>query len=185
MRIPFDFQNSSISSSFWRTTTNRSLTCTGRTRNWEDDRWETNEVRGDLNDVFKKAAREYDKWVSSYQKNQRKVARVAGLPPAMAPGGLLDPSPAGNAIPADYNRALYNSPAPMGTYNSPAVYNAGVYSPAPAGMYNSPAVYNTGAYSPASLGTYDAPGAFQSPMMKQEMHPVEYNSALPPPLPPK
>jgi hypothetical protein len=31
-------------------------------KNWEDERWETQEVKDDLHSVFHKSAKEWDKW---------------------------------------------------------------------------------------------------------------------------
>jgi hypothetical protein len=31
-------------------------------KNWEDEQWETQEVKDDLRSVFHKSAKEWDKW---------------------------------------------------------------------------------------------------------------------------
>lgn len=45
----------------------------GETRNWEDEQWETSEVKDDLESIMSKAAREWDKWVQLYAKNPEKA----------------------------------------------------------------------------------------------------------------
>lgn len=47
----------------------------GETRNWEDEGWETSEVKDDLKAVMAKAAREWDKWCKAYEKNPEKAMK--------------------------------------------------------------------------------------------------------------
>lgn len=35
---------------------------TGGAKNWEDEQWETQEVKDDMHSVFRKSAKEWDKW---------------------------------------------------------------------------------------------------------------------------
>jgi len=44
-------------------------------RNWEDEHWETTEVKDDMKMVMTKAAREWDKWVKLYIKSPEKAAK--------------------------------------------------------------------------------------------------------------
>ena len=47
----------------------------GETRNWEDDHWETAEVKDDLKTVVTKAANEWSKWCKAYEKNPEKAVK--------------------------------------------------------------------------------------------------------------
>ncbi|KAI4718563.1 hypothetical protein E4T48_05226 [Aureobasidium sp. EXF-10727] len=47
----------------------------GETRNWEDEHWETAEVKEDLKTVMTKAAHEWDKWCRVYEKNPEKAVK--------------------------------------------------------------------------------------------------------------
>lgn len=47
----------------------------GETRNWEDDHWETAEVKDDLKNVVTKAANEWTKWCKAYEKNPEKAVK--------------------------------------------------------------------------------------------------------------
>ncbi|KAI5243031.1 hypothetical protein E4T43_04425 [Aureobasidium subglaciale] len=47
----------------------------GETRNWEDENWETAEVKEDLKTVMTKAAREWDKWCKAYEKDPEKAVK--------------------------------------------------------------------------------------------------------------
>lgn len=47
----------------------------GETRNWEDEQWETSEVKDDLRSTMTKGAREWDKWVKAYEKNPEKALK--------------------------------------------------------------------------------------------------------------
>ncbi|KAI5195276.1 hypothetical protein E4T39_08308 [Aureobasidium subglaciale] len=47
----------------------------GETRNWEDENWETAEVKEDLKTVMTKAAREWDKWCKTYEKDPEKAVK--------------------------------------------------------------------------------------------------------------
>ncbi|KEQ72892.1 hypothetical protein M436DRAFT_47563 [Aureobasidium namibiae CBS 147.97] len=47
----------------------------GETRNWEDDHWETAEVKDDLKTVVAKAANEWSKWCKAYEKNPEKAVK--------------------------------------------------------------------------------------------------------------
>ncbi|KAL9112033.1 MAG: hypothetical protein Q9227_003653 [Pyrenula ochraceoflavens] len=45
----------------------------GVTRNWEDEQWELQEVKDDLKHVFHKGAKEWGKWVKSWDKTLKKI----------------------------------------------------------------------------------------------------------------
>lgn len=47
----------------------------GETHNWEDEQWETREVKEDIDQTMHKAAVEYDKFVKAWQKNPEKAAK--------------------------------------------------------------------------------------------------------------
>jgi hypothetical protein len=47
----------------------------GETRNWEDEHWETAEVKEDLKTVVTKAANEWSKWCKAYEKNPEKAVK--------------------------------------------------------------------------------------------------------------
>ncbi|KAK6001044.1 hypothetical protein QM012_003127 [Aureobasidium pullulans] len=47
----------------------------GEARNWEDEHWETTEVKDDLKAVTAKAAHEWDKWCKTYEKNPEKALK--------------------------------------------------------------------------------------------------------------
>ncbi|KAL1311213.1 hypothetical protein AAFC00_001405 [Neodothiora populina] len=47
----------------------------GVDRNWEDEQWETSEVKDDFKTVMLKAAGEWDKWVKAYEKNPEKAVK--------------------------------------------------------------------------------------------------------------
>ena len=44
-------------------------------KNWEDEQWETEEVKGDMKSTLSKAAREWDKWCKAFEKNPEKALR--------------------------------------------------------------------------------------------------------------
>jgi len=44
-------------------------------KNWEDEQWETQEVKDDLKSVMHKGAREWDKWCKAYEKNPEKAMK--------------------------------------------------------------------------------------------------------------
>jgi hypothetical protein len=48
---------------------------TGEERNWEDEQWETSEVRDDLKNVMGKAAKTWDKWCRAYEKDPEKALK--------------------------------------------------------------------------------------------------------------
>lgn len=47
----------------------------GEQKNWEDEQWETTEVKDDFKMVMTKAAKEWDKWVKAYEKNPEKAMK--------------------------------------------------------------------------------------------------------------
>lgn len=47
----------------------------GQAHNWEDEQWETQEVKDDLQMVMKKAAGSWDKWCKSFEKNPEKALK--------------------------------------------------------------------------------------------------------------
>ena len=47
----------------------------GEMRNWEDEQWQTAEVKEDLQQVMKKGARAWDKWVKGFEKNPEKALK--------------------------------------------------------------------------------------------------------------
>ncbi|KAH0402917.1 hypothetical protein KCU89_g2662, partial [Aureobasidium melanogenum] len=47
----------------------------GEAKNWEDEHWETTEVKDDLKSVMAKAAHEWDKWCKAYEKNPEKASK--------------------------------------------------------------------------------------------------------------
>ena len=48
---------------------------TGREKNWEDEQWETSEVKDDLRNVMGKGAREWDKWCREFEKSPEKAMK--------------------------------------------------------------------------------------------------------------
>lgn len=48
---------------------------TGGEKNWEDEQWETSEVKEDLRNVMGKGAREWDKWVKAFEKSPEKALK--------------------------------------------------------------------------------------------------------------
>ncbi|GAB7346718.1 hypothetical protein MBLNU459_g1831t1 [Dothideomycetes sp. NU459] len=47
----------------------------GETKNWEDEQWETSEVKDDLKNVMKKGANEWNSWVKAYEKDPEKAMK--------------------------------------------------------------------------------------------------------------
>ena len=47
----------------------------GAQKNWEDEQWETEEVKGDLRNTLDKAAKEWDKWCKAFAKNPEKAVK--------------------------------------------------------------------------------------------------------------
>lgn len=47
----------------------------GKERNWEDEQWEISEVKDDLKQVFRKGAREWEKWLKAFQKDPEKAMK--------------------------------------------------------------------------------------------------------------
>ncbi|KAF1348703.1 hypothetical protein BDV97DRAFT_354154 [Delphinella strobiligena] len=47
----------------------------GADRNWEDEQWETSEVKDDFKGVMTKAAKEWDSWVKAYEKDPKKAMK--------------------------------------------------------------------------------------------------------------
>lgn len=47
----------------------------GEEKNWEDEQWETSEVKEDLKASMTKGAKEWDKWVQAYEKNPEKALK--------------------------------------------------------------------------------------------------------------
>ncbi|KAL8821785.1 MAG: hypothetical protein Q9191_007243 [Dirinaria sp. TL-2023a] len=47
----------------------------GEERNWEDEQWETSEVKEDLRSVMGKGAREWDKWCQAFVKSPEKALK--------------------------------------------------------------------------------------------------------------
>lgn len=47
----------------------------GQTKNWEDEQWETREVKEDLKMVMHKGAREWDKWCKAFAKDPEKALK--------------------------------------------------------------------------------------------------------------
>lgn len=47
----------------------------GEERNWEDEQWETTEVKEDLKSVMTKGAKEWDKWVKVFEKDPEKALK--------------------------------------------------------------------------------------------------------------
>ncbi|KAF2663232.1 hypothetical protein BT63DRAFT_380170 [Microthyrium microscopicum] len=47
----------------------------GEERNWEDEQWEIQEVKDDLRQTMKKAAREWDKWCLAFDKDPEKALK--------------------------------------------------------------------------------------------------------------
>ncbi len=47
----------------------------GVERNWEDEQWEISEVKDDLKNVMRKAAREWTKWIKLYEKEPDKALK--------------------------------------------------------------------------------------------------------------
>ncbi|KAJ8609571.1 hypothetical protein MRB53_039022 [Persea americana] len=48
---------------------------TGGEKNWEDDQWETTEVKDDLKSMMHKAAKEWKSWCHAYEKNPAKAMK--------------------------------------------------------------------------------------------------------------
>ena len=48
---------------------------TGGEKNWEDEQWETSEVKDDLRNVMGKGAREWDKWCKAFEKSPQKALK--------------------------------------------------------------------------------------------------------------
>ncbi|KAG7004565.1 hypothetical protein G7Y79_00024g055150 [Physcia stellaris] len=48
---------------------------TGGEKNWEDEQWETNEVKDDLKNVMSKGAREWDKWCKKFAEDPEKALK--------------------------------------------------------------------------------------------------------------
>lgn len=48
---------------------------TGGEKNWEDEQWETSEVKEDLKNVMGKGAREWEKWVKAFEKSPEKALK--------------------------------------------------------------------------------------------------------------
>ena len=47
----------------------------GETRNWEDEQWEVEEVKGDLRATMGKGAKEWAKWCKAFEKNPEKAMK--------------------------------------------------------------------------------------------------------------
>lgn len=47
----------------------------GESKNWEDEQWETREVKDDLKTVMHKGAREWSKWCKAYEKDPEKAMK--------------------------------------------------------------------------------------------------------------
>lgn len=47
----------------------------GEQKNWEDEQWETTEVKDDFKTVMTKASKEWEKWVKEYEKNPEKAVK--------------------------------------------------------------------------------------------------------------
>lgn len=48
---------------------------TGGEKNWEDEQWETNEVKDDLKNVMSKGAREWDRWCKKFAEDPEKALK--------------------------------------------------------------------------------------------------------------
>ena len=48
---------------------------TGGETNWEDEQWETNEVKDDLKNVMSKGAKEWDRWCKSFSDDPVKALK--------------------------------------------------------------------------------------------------------------
>lgn len=48
---------------------------TGGEKNWEDEQWETSEVKDDLKNVMSKGAREWDRWCKRFAEDPRKALK--------------------------------------------------------------------------------------------------------------
>jgi hypothetical protein len=48
---------------------------TGETKNWEDEQWEVEDVKGDLKSTMHKGAREWDKWCVTFNKDPEKALK--------------------------------------------------------------------------------------------------------------
>ena len=48
---------------------------TGGEKNWEDEQWETSEVKDDLKNVMSKGAREWDKWCKKFAEDPEKALK--------------------------------------------------------------------------------------------------------------
>lgn len=48
---------------------------TGGEKNWEDEQWETSEVKDDLTNVMGKGAKEWDNWVKAFSKDPEKALK--------------------------------------------------------------------------------------------------------------
>ena len=47
----------------------------GTEKNWEDEQWETEEVKGDMKSTLGKAAKEWDKWCNAFAKDPEKAIK--------------------------------------------------------------------------------------------------------------
>lgn len=47
----------------------------GETKNWEDEQWETTEVKEDFKSVIKKGAREWENWCKEFEKDPKKALK--------------------------------------------------------------------------------------------------------------
>ena len=47
----------------------------GATTNWEDEKWETSEVKDDIRNTMRKAAKEWNKWCKAYEKDPEKAIK--------------------------------------------------------------------------------------------------------------
>lgn len=47
----------------------------GETGNWEDEKWETSEVKDDVRNTMKKGAREWEKWCKAFEKDPEKALK--------------------------------------------------------------------------------------------------------------
>jgi len=44
-------------------------------KNWEDEQWEREQVKEDLREVMRKAAKAWDKWCKAFEKNPEKAMK--------------------------------------------------------------------------------------------------------------
>lgn len=47
----------------------------GETHNWEDEKWETTEVKEDFKNMMRKGAKEWDKWCKGFEKDPEKALK--------------------------------------------------------------------------------------------------------------